>query len=71
MGHIDPLETSLLHGDSVGLNNEEVAKCLVWMDSFRHNKRKYFEHLEESLNRHIPSIKKAPILEEKPLLTHL
>ena len=71
MGHIDPLETSLLHGDYVGLNDEEVTKSLVWMDSFRHNKRKYFEHLAESLNYHIPSIKKAPILEEKPLLTHL
>ena len=43
----------------------------MWIDSFGPNKRKYFEHLGESPSRSIPYIEKAPILEEKPLPTHL
>ena len=41
------------------------------MDSFGKNKRKYFEALGASLSHPIPSIEKPPILEEKPLPTHL
>ena len=41
------------------------------MDSFGHNRRKYFESLGASSSHLIPSIEKPPILEEKPLPTHL
>ena len=71
VGHTDPIETSLLHRDSVRLNDEDVAKYLIWMDSFEPNKRKYFEHLGESPNRLINSIEKSSNFREKPLLAHL
>ena len=41
------------------------------MDSFRLNKRKYFESLGVSPSRLTPSIERPPSLEEKPLLAHL
>ena len=41
------------------------------MDSFVPNRRKYFESLGASPSRLIPSVEKPPILEEKPLPTHL
>ena len=71
VGHTEPLEASLLHKDSVRLNDEYVATYLIWMDSFEPNKRKYFEHLGESPNRLIHSIEKSSIFREKPLLAHL
>ena len=42
-----------------------------WMDSFDQNRRKYIESLGASSSHLIPSIEKLPILEEKPLPTHL
>ena len=71
VGHNDPLKTSLLHGDSVELDDEEVAKYLMWMDSFASNKRKYFERLGEHPSHPIAYIEKSPILKEKPLLAHI
>ena len=41
------------------------------MDSFRLNKRKYFESLGASSSRLNPSIERPPNLEAKPLPTHL
>ena len=42
-----------------------------WMDSFDQNRRKYIESLGASPSHLIPSTEKSPILEEKPLPTHL
>ena len=41
------------------------------VDSFGPNRRKYFESLKASPSQLIPSVEKPPILEEKPLPTHL
>ena len=71
VGHTNPLEIIQLHRDFVTLDDEEVAKYLMWMNSFGPNKRKYFEHLGESLSRPIPPIEKVPILEKKPPSVHL
>ena len=60
----DPLETSLLHVDPLVLDDE--AKVYVqWMNSFEENHMKYYEPLGESVNKSIPSIEKAPHLEQK------
>ena len=60
----DPLETSLLQVDPLELDDE--AKVYVqWMNSFEENHRKYYEPLGESVNKLIPSIEKAPHLEQK------
>ena len=70
MGHTDPLETSLIHGDS-SESDDEVKDYLMWVDSFGPNNRKYFESLGASPSCPTPSIDRPPILEEKPLPTHL
>ena len=60
----DPLETRLLQVDPLELDDE--AKAYVqWMNSFEENRRKYYEPLGESMNNSIPSIEKAPQLEQK------
>ena len=41
------------------------------MDTFRPNRRKYFEELGEGPAKVPPSIEKAPELELKPLPSHL
>ena len=71
VGSTDPLETSLLHENLDALEDEEVKNYLLWMDSFEPNRRKYFEDLGASLSCPIPSIEQPPILEGKPLPTHL
>ena len=45
-GLTDPLEASLVENDSENLS-EEAEEYVKWMDSFRHNRRKYFESLGE------------------------
>ena len=60
----DPLETSHLQVDL--LEVDDGAKAYVrWMNSFKENCRKYYEPLGESVNKSIPSIEKAPQLEQK------
>ena len=66
----DPLETSLLQGDPLELD-DEVKAYVQWMNSFEENSRKYYEPLGESVNKLIPSIEKALHLEQKQLLEHL
>ena len=45
-GLTDPLETSLVENESENLS-EEAEEYVKWMDSFGHNRRKYFESLGE------------------------
>ena len=63
--HIDPLETSLIYGDSPDIVDDEAREYVLWMDSFRKNKRKYFESLGSSSFRLISLIENPPVLEEK------
>ena len=67
----EPLETSLTHEDPFACDDGVVQKYVNWMDSLGHNRRIYFESLGASPSHLIPSIDKPPILEEKPLPTHL
>ena len=69
--HINPLETSLIYGDYPDIVYDEANEYVLWMDSFRKNKQMYFESLGSSPSRPISSIEKPPILEEKPLPSHL
>ena len=71
VGHTDPLETSLTHGDSSKSDDEEVKGFLMWMDSFGPIKRKYFKSLGASPSHPTPSIRRSPILKEKTLPAHL
>ena len=71
LGHYEPLETSLTHEDPVSYDDDMVKEYVNWMDSFRLNKRKYFESLGASPIRLILSIEKSPSLEVKPLPTPL
>ena len=52
--HIDSLETSLIYGDSSNIIDDETREYVLWMDSFRKNKRKYFESLGSSSSRPHP-----------------
>ena len=36
--HIDPLETSLIHGDSLDIVDDETWEYVLWIDSFGQNK---------------------------------
>ena len=36
--HIDPLETSLIYGDSPDILDDEAKENVLWMDSFGKNK---------------------------------
>ena len=65
------METSLTHEDSFSCEDDLVREYVQWMDSFRPNRRKYFESLGASLSLLILSVDKPPILEEKQLSTHL
>ena len=69
-GLTDPLETSLVENESENLSEEaeEYVKC---MDSFGHNRRKYFESLGEGAKTPIPSVEQPPKMEQKPLPSHL
>ena len=70
-GHIDPLETSVVYGDSSDLVDEEAKDYVMWIDSFGPNNRKYFESVGSSPTRPNPSIEKPPVLEEKSLPSHV
>ena len=41
------------------------------MDSFKSNRRNYYEPLEENTQTSMPSIERPPQLEQKPLPNHL
>ena len=41
------------------------------VDSFGHNRRKYFESLGEGAKTPVPSIEQPPKMEQKPLPSHL
>ena len=63
----DPLETSLV--EDAPENLSEVAEEYVkWMNSFGHNRRKYFESLGEGVKTPVPSIEQPPKMEQKPYL---
>ena len=66
----DPLETSLVENESENLS-EEVEEYVKWMDSSRHNRRKYFESLGEGAKTPVPSVEQPPKMEQKPLPSHL
>ena len=56
VGSTNPLETKLLHENLAALEDEEVKNYLLWMDSFKPNRRKYFEDLGASPCHPIPSM---------------
>ena len=66
----DPLETSLVEDEPENLR-EEAEEYVKWMDSFGHNRRKYFEFLGEGVKTPVPSIEQPPKMEQKPLPSHL
>ena len=69
-GLTDPLETSLVEKESENLS-EEAKEYVKWMDSFGHNRRKYFESLGEGVKTPVPSIEQPPKMEQKPLPSYL
>ena len=69
-GLTDPLETSLVENESENLS-DEAEEYVKWMDSFGHNRRKYFESLGEGAKPLVPSIEQPPKMEQKPLPSHL
>ena len=69
-GLTDPLETSLVESESENLS-DEAEEYVKWMDSFGHNRRKYFESLGEGAKPSVPSIEQPPKMEQKPLPSHL
>ena len=69
-GLTDPLETSLVENESDNLS-EEAKEYVKWMDSFGHNRRKYFESLGEGIKTPVPSIEQPPKMEQKPLPSQL
>ena len=69
-GLTDPLEASLVENDSENLS-EEAEEYVKWMDSFGHNRRKYFESLGEGAKMLVPSVEQPPMMEQKPLPSHL
>ena len=69
-GLTDPLETSLVESESKNLS-DEAEEYVKWMDSFGHNRRKYFESLGEGAKPPVPSIEQPPKMEQKPLPSHL
>ena len=69
-GLTDPLETSLVENESENLS-EEAEEYVKWMDSFGHNRRKYFESLGEGAKTPVPSVEQPPKMEQKPLPSHL
>ena len=66
-GLTDPLETSLVENASENLS-DEAEEYVKWMDSFGHNRRKYFESLGEGAIPPVPSIEQPPKMEQKPHL---
>ena len=50
---------------------KEAEEYVKWMDSFQQKKRKFYEPLGENTQTLVPSIKRPPQLEQKPLPSHL
>ena len=69
-GPTDPLETSLVENEYENLS-DEAEEYVKWMDSFGHNRRKYFESLGEGAKPPVPSIEQPPKMEQKTLPSHL
>ena len=69
-GLTDPLEASLIENDSENLS-EEAEEYVKWMDSFGHNRRKYFKSLGEGAKTPVPSVEQPPKMEQKPLPSHM
>ena len=69
-GLTDPLEASLVENESKNLS-EEAEEYVKWMDSFGHNRRKYFESLGEGAKTPVPLVEQPPRMEQKPLPSHL
>ena len=69
-GLTDPLETSLVENESENLS-DEAEEYVKWMDSFGHNRRKYFESLGEGAKPPVSSIEQPPKMEQKPLPSQL
>ena len=69
-GLTGPFEASLVQNAKEALN-EEAEDYGKWMDSFQPNKRKYYEPLGENTQTSVPSVKRPPQLEKKPLPSHL
>ena len=69
-GLTDPLEASLVENDSENMS-EEAEEYVKWMDSFKPNRRKYFESLGEGAKTPVPSAEQPPKMEQKPLPSHL
>ena len=69
-GLTDPLKTSLVENASENLS-DEAGEYDKLMDSFGHNRRKYFESLGEGAKPPVPSIEHPPKMEQKPLHSHL
>ena len=69
-GLTDPLEASLMENESENLS-EEAEEYVKWMNSFGHNRRKYFESLGEGAKTPVPSVEQPPKMEQKPLPSHL
>ena len=65
VNYSDPLETSLLQDDLTKSGDEEVRKCIAWMDSFERYKKGHFEELGESSNRYFPLVENPLELEDK------
>ena len=65
----DPFETSLLQ-DNLSKLEEEAKAYVQWMNSVKENRRKYYEPLGKSVSKSVPSIEKAPQLEQKQLPEH-
>ena len=66
----DPLETSLVHSESEE-PGEEVKGYVKWMDSFKPNRRKYYEPLGKITQTLVPFFEQPPKMEQKPLPSHL
>ena len=69
-GLTDPLEASLVENETENLS-EEAEEYVKWMDSFGHNRRKYFESLGEGAKKPVPSVEQPPKMEQKPLPSDL
>ena len=62
--------TSLVQNAKEELS-EEAEEYVKWMDSFRPNRRKYYEPLGENTQTSMPSVERPPQLDQKPLPSHL
>ena len=69
-GLTDPLEASLVQSDSEKLG-EEAEEYVKRMDSFKTNRRKYYESLGKNTSKSVLSFEQTPKMEQKPLPSHL